>query len=382
MGSTQKKLDSSIKTLKKTIKLKSYRRLALNFLILSINLLAIILYFSLSQAKIIITPQEEVADFQIQIPIAQNEEQETDNNIKVSVLEVEVSENKSFDANDKKFAPAQSEGELTIFNTSSIRNQTLVENTQFIGQDGAIIRIKETVRLTPGETATVSAYADKTGEEGQAKQGRYQIVKLPYLNDIIYGEVAKDFTGGVIETGFISNSLFVKSKEEIEKSLQEKALNELAKNNSLIDFGQINIDFIDYTTNAQPGDENVVKLDVGAKARASALVFDTNKALEIVKKNLIQNITPNKIFINIVADSFKAEIDDENNVLTAYLEARVRPKISQYALEKQDIIGKNQEEIQNHFEKISGISKVDVHFSPFWVKKAPNLKDHIDIEIK
>src|SRR3989344_1954658 len=57
--STQHALDQAIAALSRTMALKSYRRLALNFLVLAVNLAIIILYFALSQAKIIIIPKTE-----------------------------------------------------------------------------------------------------------------------------------------------------------------------------------------------------------------------------------------------------------------------------------------------------------------------------------
>jgi len=60
----------------------------------------------------------------------------------------------------------------------------------------------------------------------------------------------------------------------------------------------------------------------------------------------------------------------------------MQPKIPETALRQEDIIGMNQEEVRLHFTKITGIRDVKIKFWPFWVRSVPNLKDHIDIEIK
>src|SRR3989338_1131426 len=122
--STQKKIAQGTKTLSQAITLKSYRKLAINFLILTLNLIIIILYFTLSQAKIIIVPAKEVITHKMQIPIKEIVV-DGDKAISGRVVEQTVAATETFDIKSESEIPAQATGEITIHNKTASRNQQL-----------------------------------------------------------------------------------------------------------------------------------------------------------------------------------------------------------------------------------------------------------------
>ena len=96
---TQKKVEKSKKKLAKTIELKSYKKLAVNFLILSINLIIIIIYFSLSQAIVVIIPSKNEISHNIELPIVTDGDAENDDSglsIPGQIAEIEVSVSETF----------------------------------------------------------------------------------------------------------------------------------------------------------------------------------------------------------------------------------------------------------------------------------------------
>lgn len=381
--STQKSLDKSIKTLTKAIGLKSYRRLALNFLILSLNFIIIILYFALSQAKVTIIPNQEEIDYSLTIPIVNDLANEGEDSIFARVASVDLEHEQTFSLPDKKFAPAVAQGELAIHNTTKNRNQTLVTNTQFINDDGIILRLNETVKILPGQTITASARADEPGAESEISSGRFYIVKLPYLKDLIYGEVNKKFSGGFEEINYLSAGFFNDARAQIELAAKERALNLLQeqgyKPSGIEDLA---ITVTDFDASANPGDENIDELILKIKANINALDFDKSKALKISQDNLVSNISADKILVKFIEDSFVIGPNSDHTALQASLSARIQPKISAFALNKNDIIGKNRQEVEHYFRRITGVQDVRVKFSPFWVRRVPDLEDHVDIEIK
>ena len=128
---TRKKVETSKKKLAKTIELKSYRKLAVNFLILTVNLIIIILYFSLSQAKVQIVPAKETVSHSVEIAIAENPDASSGLAITGKVQTAQADHTQEFAVPADGTEDSQAEGVLTITNTTSDRDQIFVANTRF-----------------------------------------------------------------------------------------------------------------------------------------------------------------------------------------------------------------------------------------------------------
>lgn len=71
----------------------------------------------------------------------------------------------------------------------------------------------------------------------------------------------------------------------------------------------------------------------------------------------------------------------DNNTATISANGKIGPKIDDEGL-KEFAKGKNLGEIQSRIEEINGVDSVDVKFSPFWVRSAPNDTKRITVEFK
>ncbi|MBI1961409.1 MAG: hypothetical protein HYS45_01760 [Parcubacteria group bacterium] len=383
---TKKRVETSKKKLAKTIDLKSYRKLAVNFLILTVNLIIIILYFSLSQATVVIVPAKEDFSHAVDIAIAENPNApDAGLAIAGSATNADVSHTQEFSVDPTVSEPAQAEGMITIYNSTSDRNQTFVANTRFQNEAGLEIKIKKQVQVAPGAQVAVAAFASEPGKGGEAgaDSGRFQVVKLPYLKDKIYAEVTAPFTGGTKPVRSLTQAAFNAAKAQVEAALREKGFDLLsATNASKPDKNALSLEVADLTTTANPGDANVESFTITAKGAVSAFRYDEARALEIVKQELIKQIPPDKILLAFNDDSFSVALNAGGSSVTASITAALQPKIPETALNQEDIIGLNQEEVRVHFTKITGIRDVQIEFWPFWVRSVPNLKDHVNIEIK
>ncbi|OJI06265.1 hypothetical protein BK004_04710 [bacterium CG10_46_32] len=383
---TKKKVEASKKKLIKTIELKSYRKLAINFLILTVNLIIIILYFSLSQAKVVVVPAKEEFSHSTSIAISENPESgEAGLAIEGSTTKAEVSHTQTFTIDPTTSENANAEGVVTISNKTADRSQTFVANTRFQNEAGVEIKIKKQVQLTPGATAQVEAYASNPGKAGELgkESGRFQVVKLPYLQDKIYAEVSTPFTGGIVPVRSLTDAAFAKAKTEVETVLREKGWNLLSQTNEVdVDKDALAMEVTNVSSTANPGDKNVASFSITSKGTVSAFTYDKARAKEIIKQELIKQISPDKTLISFDDNSFSATLNEGGTSVTAKITALLATKIPAVALNQEDIIGMNQEEVRVHFTKITGIRDVQIKFWPFWVRSVPNLKDHIDIEIK
>ena len=379
--STQKKIAQGTKTLSQAITLKSYRKLAINFLILTLNLIIIILYFTLSQAKIIIVPAKEVITHKMQIPIKEIVV-DGDKAISGRVVEQTVAATETFDIKSESEIPAQATGEITIHNKTASRNQQLVATTQFASENGIIVRLKESVTVKAGSSVTAAAYADKEGKDGEVGPGRFEIVKLKSDKDKIYGEVAKKFTGGTKLVKMVSQETFDKAQKTVEEKLKKQATEKLESLAPGVKEDEITIIITSLKPSAKPGDLNIDSFTITAEAIGRVIVYDKKAAKSLIREDLAANAPANKVVGKIDDDSFAAKPDSSAAYLDASISATLIPKFPEAVFIKRDVVGLNRDEVRKHFRKITGIDNVEVKFSPFWVRSVPNLEDHVDIEIK
>jgi len=383
---TQKKVELSKEKLSKTIKMKSYRKLAVNFLILSLNLIVIILYFSLSQVKILIVPTKSEISHEALIEIKeQGSEQKDGLYIEGKTTNIEIDHEKTFAVEQAKKTEKNARGKITIYNKTSDKNQVFIKETRFKNEQGFEIKLLNQIQVPPGGKLTVDAYATEIGKKGEKKAGadRFQVVALPYLKDKIYGEITSDFTGGEAEIKTISASEFENSKNIISDEIKKKAIEIFLKAQSEnFNENNISIEIKELNSTANPGDENIESYTMKAKAIAKAFTYDEKNAKEIAKQELIKKIPPDKILVSFNEDSFSASYDQEKLMLKAQIKAQVQTKIPDTVFKQEEIIGMNEEETREYFTKITGIRDVEINFWPFWVRSVPNMKDHIDIEIK
>ena len=381
---TQKKIESSRKKLVKTIELKSYRKLAVNFLILTINLIIIILYFSLSQAKIVIVPTKEEISHSMSLPIKEEVSlNDTELAISGNITATKVEDKKSFPIESTSTVEKNATGNITIYNTTRDRNQIFIKETRFQNDKGIEIKINQQIQIAPGGKATVKAYASEKGKNGNinSESGKFQVVALAYLKDKIYAEVDGEFTGGEAEIKILTPAEFNNAKKIIEDSLLDKAWTILSQSNDDIKKENLVIEITNIDSDANPGDENIESFTLQGKAQVSSLVYDKNRAKEIIQQELIKKIPPDKIFIDFIDEPI-ININKDELKVTASATAQVQRKIPESILNQKDIVGMNEEEVQAHFTRITGIRDVQIKFWPFWVRSVPNLADHIDIEIK
>jgi len=368
----------------KAMKLKSYRKLAVNFLILTVNLLVIILYFTLSQAKISIIPTKESFSHSVALPVKESSAI-TDKELAIpgELAEVTVSHTQTFAIDDTSEVPAQARGEVTIYNTTPNRKQILVKNTRLQNENGLEIKTDKQVEVSPGQSIVVPVFATNKGEEGNISSGRFQIAALPYLKDKIYAEITTPLEGGITQIKAVTPQSFALARKTVEDELKNKAWQKLSEQYAALPpRDQLDLEVTTFSADANPGDTGVDNFRMTAEAKARLFVYNENRAREITQQELVKNIPPDKILVGFEDGSYTAAIDVENKTIQTSIGAITQPKLSNVILNQEDIIGMNETEVLEHFQKVTGIRDVQVKFWPFWVQSVPNLKDHVDIEIK
>lgn len=382
LKSSQKKIDKVSRTIKNAMKEQSGRRLAINFLILTVNLVIIILYFALAQATVVLTPADEKFKHQLAISLANGQTDTDAAAVAGKISETTASLEQTFAATGIKEIEAAATGEIIVYNATTNRQQPLVATTQFVNDAGQIIRIKEAVAVNPGQTITVAAYADQAGRKGEVEPGKFQVLKLKNARDQIYGKVLERFTGGVKSVKIASADDLTRARAEMEQKLKLLGQEKLSASQGKIGPDDITLNITRYDASAKAGDA-AENFTVKTEAEAKTFVFDKEAAKEIIKADLEKNLPPDKTLIAVDDNSFTAAPDESGQTLNAAITARLLSQIPAEALNnKNALAGLNRDEVKAYFAKISGVKKVDVQFWPFWVRSVPKSENHIKIEVK
>jgi hypothetical protein len=374
---------------KPQIKLQpNYQNIIIVFAVLAFILIAVILYFSLSQATVTVVPnfRSQQIGFAVQV-VDQNKITATDNLVEKlpgEILETAVEQNLTLEVEPYLEKQDQAAGEVTIINNYS-KSQKLVATTRLLTPDNKLYRITDFVEVPAGGRVKVNAVADSAGEEFEIGPAKLTIPGLwEPLQDKIYAET-EGFSRGEVEKFQITQAAIDQARADLKNTLLNEAKTEfsdLAGKSTLSDYSLI-VETIKYSTDATVGSEAKnfsMTLGLGVKA----VVFDRNKLEELAEASLPDSYRTDTALLQILPDSFNYEItllDANPENLIAQVKGDYLINVANLNLEKSKLTGKTKKEAEAYLNSLSDVRQAEVSL-PFWTKYLPAMEDKINIKIK
>ena len=384
---TPKKSLAGVK--KPQIKLQpNYQNIIIVFAVLAFVLIAVILYFSLSQATITIIPdfRSQQIGFAIQV-VDENKISATDNLVEKlpgEILETAVEQTTTFEVKPYLEKQTKAAGEVTIINNYS-KSQKLVATTRLLTADNKLYRITDFVEVPAGGRIKVGAVADSAGEEFETGPTKLTIPGLwEGLQDKIYAET-EGFSRQDMEKFQITQAAIDQARATLKNKLLEEAkadFSNLAAKSTLTDYSLI-VETIKYSTDAVVGSEAKnfsITLGLGVKA----VIFDQDKLKKLAEASLPDSYRTDAALLQIQSDSFTYEItllDANPENLIAQVKGDYLINIANLNLEKSKLTGKSKKETETYLNSLSDVRQADVSL-PFWTKYLPAMEDKINIKIK
>jgi hypothetical protein len=369
---------------------KSYRHIAVVFIILAIVLILGVTYLALSKATITLIPSNEPVTHNFVLTIADNP---ANNTSTIVVIKGEIfSESKEveqlFSVEEGKTIDAQAEGTITIYNDRST-DQALVATTRFLTPDGRLFRLKEKVTVPAGSSVQAKIHADEKGASGNIPPTTFTIPGLSEsLQRIVYGKSTTPMTGGTRQVGILTSSDIERAELEFNKTNTE---NIVAK--FLSDLSDSKLILIDTTgsstelaTDQEVGTE-VDSFNLTGNLTVQSIFASKDEILNLASAKLKDSLGGKGEFVSVDPSSLEYELID---IDPEKKEARVKITISglttldpeKNIFDKNLLVGFTEEDLKLYFSQFESIKDIRVEFSPFWVKKVPILKDHININVK
>ncbi|MFA6604703.1 MAG: hypothetical protein WCS88_01785 [Patescibacteria group bacterium] len=364
----------------------AYSKLVSFFLFLTIIAIFVVIHFALAKVQIKIYSNLETKESSVLVEMqAEDSEDISTETILGKIITTELELSATVDSSKETTSSDKAGGYVTIYNNYS-KNQALVKTTRLLTPDNKLFRLSEGVTVAAGEQVKVWAEADKEGEEFVTGAITFIIPGLwEGLQDKIYAETTEGMSLQSIPGFAVTEENIAVAKEKIRLEAIAKSIatiNEMVGDKLAIDENRLKLEFEDIDSN-QVGDISETTT-VTQKITVHALIFDQESLLKVAQEKLAKELESGQVLVNFENNQISyniLEINLEKN--EAIIEVKTNTTISSsennWDIDKSELVGLNEQGLRDYFQKFNP-EKIEIKFSPFWVKTTPRLKDHIIIE--
>jgi hypothetical protein len=394
--------------LRPNVKTGLYRKLGIGFAVLTVLVLLVVGYVTYSQATVIVHPKRvEIATERVLSVVA---EPSSADEIEGEIFEVTVAGEKTAapaaltaagagTAAPEPLIDAVAEGRATIIN-ESLNPITLIPKTRLLSKDGVLFRMKSRATVPAGGKLDVDVYADVAGKSGNIGPSNFTIPGLSAEQQtVIYAKSAVAMTGGqktasgAAAVGSADDGAAVTAQElesleaALKTELLAQAKEELAKKSGRELSGEIlDVENISRYVNVLAGD-TTDKIVIRLTLQTRLIRFDKVRAVEAAVSDLKRGLTSDRELLAVNGDDAVITVEGRPNVKngTASIRLAIRGEssisLSSPLFDAKKLEGLDLEAVRVYFEGIEGVERVDVNFRPFFVKRMPDLADHIKFKI-
>ena len=360
-------------------------------------------FFYLSKANIEIWPKTDNLSLETKLTIDKGIEAPnfSAKTIPGEIFEKEKSITENFPASGKVLKDTKAEGTIKIYNEYSTSPQVLVATTRFVSADGKVFRIpvKVTVpggelsggKLVAGEVET-KAVADKAGSEYNIAPTTFSIPGFAGSDKYtkIYAKSFQAMTGG--SSGEVAqitkedlenakNLLVKRAKEECETALKSDV--QTQKIPAGFDFLEkaIQTEIVETFTLAIAGDQ-AQNFNYQVKAKSNTLLFKkedfTNFSNDFIEGRIPEGKTLYEPSLKIEYTPETINLKSGKIILSLDISGKIYLYLDLSDL-KNNLKGKTLEEANEFLGSQPTVEESKVDFWPFWVKKAPQNINKINL---
>ena len=378
-------------------KLKSsqkYKSLIITFVGFTGLLFLFVVYYSFSKTVILITPRQNTAETTLTLTVKENltaEDEADDTTLKGLILTKETSGNKTTFLSASEEIPAKATGNVTINNNWS-QVQPLAATTRLLSASGVLFRILDRVDVPAKGSIEVKVEADQEGATANIGPEKFSVPGLSkQMQGLVYGENKEAMTGGLRNASVVTAEGVLTVQNVLVAELKTQSLEELKKTvhdtneTYTLDENSLTYETQSKTVSPDLGQETD-KFTVDLKIKLIGVAFSIDNINNLAREKLNDELSADQ---KITDDSFKITYTVENfdlttktAVLKVTAEGLGQIKLSSTIFNRDNLINKDRQQITAYFSDFDTIEKVEVKFSPFWIFKAPALKDHIEIKFK
>ncbi|MDD5144940.1 MAG: hypothetical protein PHW72_02350 [Candidatus Pacebacteria bacterium] len=372
---------------------------------LIIIFISVFCYINLSKAEIKIWPETQVFNLQADITIDKNAESVSlaAKTIPGIIFEKEKVLAKNLAATGRATKEGKAEGTIRVYNEYSTASQVLIATTRFISTEGFLFRTPLRV-VVPGATldkgklvpsyVDIRVVADEPGPEYNIGPSHFSIPGFAGTDRYtkFYAKSTGSMTGGFLQGASLVTkedvekaeiSVNREAKSECEASLKnDLALPENAQ--KYIFFNNAIQTEIVESFSLVPALTEKENFDYQSRAKSKTLIFEKEDINKLVDELILSKSPDN---YRVYDDNLKidytlksANLNSGKMIIsldisaTSYLDVDVLNY-------KKSVTGKSILSSKIFLENQPGVTRAQVDFWPFWVKRAPGNPEKINVEL-
>jgi len=365
-----------------------YKRIALTFIGITLVLLGVVLAATIARARIVITAREVPVTAETKVNVAG--ETMTSETVRGTVITTTArGEGIGKPAGSGKTVEAQATGTVMLVNKRSV-GQPLVATTRLLTPDGVLFRLRNGVVIPGnGELKDVPVYADQIGAASEIGPSNFTVPGLSAsLQELVYAFSEKPMTGGLRVVRSVSPEDLDAAAAAVTENLVKNAIAGLADEVARSGYAGIAVDAkeISRSASVKPGD-STDSFTVSVALAVTAVLFDREKLANIGESALRANLGEDVELRSSNADTVEPTVQtadaatDTATLAVTFSGGAILNRQSPL-LAKNRLVGLDADTIKAYLKSFESIADVEVSFSPFWVRRAPRLFDHIEITIR
>lgn len=377
---------------------KFYRKIAFGFVALTGILVLLAAYFVLSKAEITISLAKEplsvdfIADIEESGDISGAPTAAAPGSVSIGgkLSETTVAGEKEYPATGSKTVEGNTGGKITIINNYS-KDQPLVATTRFLAKEGILYRLKKGVTVPAGGKVEAEVYADKPSEEAE-KLGptTFTIPGLwEGLQDKIYGQSFAPMSGGKRDVKFVTETDLSLAYEDLTEILSAQVIEGLKSEMKAAGeiLGKVLIKEINEKRSSLGAGEEGEKFTVKMKLKMIGIAFYRRDIESLAASQLTAKLPSGKDLAGVDYNTLtflveKYDLAAHEANIRVRLEGEMSLRTDNAMFDVGKFIGLDREQIIQYLSTYPEIERITIKFSPFWVKKVPQLKNNVKVIIK
>ncbi len=361
-----------------------YRIIALTFLVVTIALLAIVIFTMLKKTEIVIVAKEDSKT--INIIINAEAEKKGDKSLVAVVTTTQFFWSEKYFPTATRQVDGTSKGEVILYNKTT-EDQPLVKTTRVITAEGILFRLSDRVTVPAEGQVTAQVYADQPGAASDIGSSKFTI---PGLNTekqkVVYAESIKPMTGGSGKVGVISESDYKSADADFAEKTKVAFLKTLSTSSDVFDQTIVSISQNGATSTLGIGAE-ASEFEIHGTSTLTLIMYNKNSLNEILKKEVANGIDTASEKILSIGDDPKVTVaatDLVNNSaqLQVATEAIVTLDANAPLLNKEYFLNKQKGEIERYIVSLPHVTGMDIKFTPSWISRTPSVGDKLKIIVK
>jgi hypothetical protein len=305
------------------------------------------------------------------------------------VREMDIEYKGTTPASDEKVIGAEVSGKVTIIN-KYIKDQPLVATTRLLTSTNQLLRLKDSVVVPAGGSIEANVYGDSTDPSFTLADSKLTIPGLwAGLQDKIYAEAkAGEVSYREKKQATVTQSDLDQAVATAKKALLDKAAADIETTYAAYDekLYQLDDQSIAFSFDAKPGDQKA-EVNITMSAKVIVVAFKKDSLANLNQTTLESAVGQGQSIVedSSTTPSFKIiSADTKQNIANVELDVDGSSSAlsPEDLVDRQKIVGLNDDQIKNYLNSLPNIESYELHFSPSFIKIAPQLVDRISVTIK